>query len=70
MMSLYREAVTDPFIHVHVCVHCGTAFRREDFEDRAHTTGLYPCKKCGMEGPLNIEIRAVDMLESASGEMN
>ena len=58
----------DPFIHVHICVHCGSAFRREEFEDRAPTTGIYPCAKCGKEGPLNIEIRGVDTLENGSGK--
>lgn len=53
----------DPFVHVHVCVHCGYAARREEFEDRADTTGLYLCPKCGVEGPLNIEIRAADTVE-------
>ena len=57
----------DPFVHVHVCLHCGNAFRREEFEDRAHTTGIYLCPKCGVESALNIEIRAVDALENASG---
>jgi len=54
-------------IHVHVCLHCGGASRREEFEDRAYTTGIYLCPKCGVEGPLNIEIRAADALENASG---
>ena len=58
----------DPFIHVHVCVHCGSAFRREEFEDRAYTTGIYLCPKCGVEGPLNVEIRAADTLEKDLGE--
>lgn len=53
-------------LHFHVCIHCGSAFRREDFEDWAHTTGIYPCLECGVEGPLNIEIRAIDKLERIS----
>ena len=48
---------TGELIHVHVCVHCGSIFRREDFEGRAITSGLFTCPKCGYEGPLNIEIR-------------
>ncbi len=47
-------------LHVHVCVHCGSVFRREELEGRPNTTGIYPCSKCGVEGPLNIEIREVD----------
>ncbi len=57
---------SDPFVHVHVCVHCGGVFRREEFEDRAHTTGIYPCFDCGIEGPLNIEIHAVSSLKRDS----
>jgi predicted RNA-binding Zn-ribbon protein involved in translation (DUF1610 family) len=48
---------TGELIHVHVCVHCGSIFRREDFEGRAITSGLFTCPKCGDEGPLNVEIR-------------
>ncbi len=65
-MSIELGKPRDPFVHVHVCVHCGGAFRREEFEDGAQTTGIYPCAKCGKEGPLNIEIRAVDTLENNS----
>jgi hypothetical protein len=31
-------------------------FRREEVEGRPHTTGLFLCPRCGVEGPLNIEI--------------
>lgn len=44
-------------LHVHVCVHCGSVIRREELEGRGHTTGIFPCPKCGVEGPLNLEIR-------------
>jgi hypothetical protein len=47
-------------LHVHVCIHCGNPFRREEVEGRAHTTGLFLCPKCEVEGPLNIEIREVN----------
>ena len=60
----------DPFVHVHVCVHCAAAFRREGFEDRAQTTGIYLCSKCGREGPLNIQICAVGTLENESEKTN
>ncbi len=43
--------------HFHVCVHCGSAFRREEYEGRALTSGVYLCPKCGLEGPLNVVIR-------------
>ena len=44
----------------HSCVHCGSIFRRDAFDSTAVTTGIYPCSKCGNEGPLNIVIRDVD----------
>lgn len=53
-----------PLLHVHVCLHCASAFRREEVEGRVHTTGLFVCAKCGKEGPLNIEIHEVDDHES------
>jgi hypothetical protein len=53
-----------PLIHVHVCLHCGSVLRREDVEGRVHTTGLFLCPKCGIEGPLNIEIREIGADES------
>ena len=43
--------------HFHVCVHCGSAFRREEYEGRALTSGVYLCPKCGLEGPLNVVVR-------------
>jgi predicted RNA-binding Zn-ribbon protein involved in translation (DUF1610 family) len=49
-------------IHVHVCVHCGSAFRREEYMGRAITSGIYHCPKCGLDGPLNIEIHEVEDL--------
>lgn len=47
-------------LHVHVCIYCANPFRREEVEGRVHTTGLFLCPKCEVEGPLNIEIREVD----------
>ena len=51
-------------LHFHVCIHCGSSFRREAVEGRVHTTGLFLCPKCQVEGPLNIEIHEVDDDES------
>lgn len=51
-------------LHVHVCVHCGREIRREELEGRGHTTGIFPCPKCGVEGPLNLEIRDTNGSES------
>jgi predicted RNA-binding Zn-ribbon protein involved in translation (DUF1610 family) len=65
-MTVKPELANPPhsLIHVHVCVHCGSAFRREEVEGRVHTTGLFICPKCGKEGPLNIEIHEVNDDES------
>lgn len=48
--------------HFHVCVHCGSIFRREEFVGREITSGIYHCSRCGLDGPLNIEIREVEVL--------
>lgn len=60
MASTDLDKTTHPLLHVHVCVHCGSAIRREELEGRGHTTGIFPCPKCGVEGPLNLEIREVN----------
>jgi predicted RNA-binding Zn-ribbon protein involved in translation (DUF1610 family) len=52
-------------LHVHVCIHCGSAIRREELEGRAHVTGIFTCPRCGFEGPLNLEIREMDVFDSA-----
>ena len=52
-----------PLMHFHVCKHCGAATRREEFEGRALTSGIFLCPKCGLEGPLNVEIREVQESE-------
>ena len=49
------------FEHFHVCIHCGSAFRREEFSGRAITSGIYTCPKCGLDGPLNVEVREVEV---------
>jgi predicted RNA-binding Zn-ribbon protein involved in translation (DUF1610 family) len=54
------------FLHFHVCVHCGSAIRREEYEGRALTSGIFPCPKCGVEGPLNVVIREVKADDSSS----
>ncbi len=48
------------FEHFHVRVHCGSAFRREEYIGGAVTSGIYHCPKCGLDGRLNIEIREAD----------
>ena len=46
--------------HFHACVHCGSISRREEFDGSCVTTGVYPCSKCGQDGPLNIVIQVVE----------
>lgn len=57
MVSSDPDKPIHSLLHVHVCVHCNNAIRREELEGRGHTTGIFPCPKCGIEGPLNLEIR-------------
>jgi len=57
-------------LHVHVCVQCGSAIRREELEGRGHTTGIFLCPKCGTEGPLNLEIRDIENSASRPTEDN
>jgi len=64
MQSTIPNEMNHSLLHFHVCVHCGSSFRREEVEGRVHTTGLFLCSKCGREGPLNIEIRELESDES------
>lgn len=43
--------------HVHVCIHCGNARRREEVDSREVGSGILHCPQCGRDGPLNLEIR-------------
>ena len=60
MPTIVSDEPNHPLRHFHVCIHCGSAFRREEFEGRAITSGILPCTKCGTEGTLHIEIRETD----------
>jgi hypothetical protein len=44
-------------VHVHVCVHCGYARRREEVDTREVGSGILHCPQCGRDGALNLEIR-------------
>jgi len=44
-------------VHLHTCIHCGHSRSREEVEDREVSSGIFHCPKCGLDGPLNIEIR-------------
>lgn len=63
-MAHHTNDLASSLLHLHVCLHCASAFRREEVEGRVHTTGLFICPKCSKEGPLNIEIREVHDAES------
>jgi hypothetical protein len=52
----------------HACVHCCSIFRRDEFDSTAVTTGIYPCTKCGQDGPLNIVIRDVDAAATGTND--
>jgi len=43
--------------HLHICIHCGHFRRREEVSDREISSGILNCPKCGLDGPLNIEIQ-------------
>lgn len=60
MTSTDSDTSNSSLLHVHVCLHCSGTIRREELEGRGHTTGIFPCPKCGVEGPLNLEIREVN----------
>ena len=44
-------------VHLHICTHCGHARKREEVRDRELSSGIVHCPKCGIDGPLNIEIQ-------------
>lgn len=44
-------------VHLHTCIHCGQVRYREDISDHEINSGILHCPSCGMDGPLNVEIR-------------
>jgi hypothetical protein len=56
-------------LHFHAYVHRGSAFGREVFEGRALTSGVLLCPKCGIEEPLNVEIRESAESETATTDL-
>jgi len=40
-------------VHVHICVACGRASRREDPDGMPDAAGVFHCSRCEHEGPLN-----------------
>lgn len=59
-MEFASKSLQSRLLHVHVCLHCASAFHREEVEGRVHTTGVFICTKCGRDGPLNIQILEED----------
>ncbi len=50
-------------VHVHVCVDCGNACRREEVDSHQLASGIFHSPKCGLEGPLNLEIQDISEVE-------
>jgi predicted RNA-binding Zn-ribbon protein involved in translation (DUF1610 family) len=55
--NISDDGVRPMLMHVHVCIHCGHPGIREEVESAEVTSGTLHCPKCGLDGPLNIEIR-------------
>ncbi len=51
------DKVKIALMHVHKCVHCGQTRYREEVGDHEINSGIVHCWGCGMDGPLNVEIR-------------
>lgn len=56
IMSQDDQNQTD-LMHVHICIHCGHPRPREQVENREVRSGILHCPRCGLDGPLNVEIR-------------
>jgi hypothetical protein len=52
-----RHGSTPGLMHVHVCVRCGHARRREEITGPEMASGNFQCPSCDANGPLNVEIR-------------
>ncbi len=52
-----RHGSTPDLMHVHVCVRCGHARRREEITGQEMASGIFQCPNCESNGPLNVEIR-------------
>ena len=53
-----RHGSTPDLMHVHVCVRCGHARRREAITWPEMVSGIFQCPNCESNGPLNVEIRS------------
>jgi len=52
-----RHGCIPELMHVHVCVRCGHARRREEITGQEMASGIFQCPNCESNGPLNVEIR-------------
>ena len=59
MASTAPHKPNHSLLHVHVCIHCGHACQREEVDSPQVASGIIRCPKCGLAGPLNVEIRNV-----------
>ena len=53
-----RHGSPPDLMHVHVCVRCGHARRREEITGPEMASGIFQCPSCDANGPLNVEIRS------------
>ena len=42
--------------HAHQCPKCGSIVKAEDIDLRTMATGVMTCPRCGVSGPINIQI--------------
>ena len=54
--DLSQNEVSAELVHVHVCVYCGHARRREEISAREMGSGIFHCPNCESNCPLNVEI--------------
>jgi len=52
-----KQGYAPELVHVHVCVCCGQARRREEISGQEMASGIFHCPNCESNGPLNVEIR-------------
>jgi hypothetical protein len=54
--DLSQNEFSNELVHVHVCVYCGHARKREEIGAREMGSGIFHCPNCESNGPLNVEI--------------
>jgi predicted RNA-binding Zn-ribbon protein involved in translation (DUF1610 family) len=64
--SVQRRPTSGKWISVHTRArvhHCGYVLRREEVDSRQVASGMFHCPKCGLDAPLNVEIRVATELD-------